>query len=656
LISDIVISRVDPIAGGESFGRAGAYERVDGTFLVSVDPNNRANEAVTDIALAPRDARGYVQAKAPFAVLRPKQAGLGNGRLLFDVPNRGRRVALRFFNGAPDQPQSRPIEPGNGFLMRHGYTVLWCGWQHDVPDTSGNMGIELPRAMQSSGAPVEGPLRVPFCVNAPVRERLLSDREHHPYPAADLHDQNATLTVRPFDTGPQTTIPRDQWLFARDVDGSPVANPEYVFLSSGFVPGAVYEVTYTSDLAPVLGMGLLAMRDFVSYLRNTSPEDQQLLTDRVEHAFAFGASQSGRLLRRFLIAGLNIDESGRSVFDGVIAHIAGGGSGEFNQRFGQPSSSAKHSIGSCFPFHDVPMSDDEGGPAKSILDRQHACGSVPKIFLTNSSTEYWRGDAALTHVSLNGAQDVSPSDHVRNYHFAGTQHVSGKLPLTNIHATHGKVQFALNPIDYAPLLRAALLNLDAWVSNATPPPPSKYPRLADGTLQPLNVTTVALNNIPGVVAPEHVAPVKRLDFGADSQRGIVRWPAKVGAPYPLLTPSIDADGNELGGIRLPDLSVPVGVGTGWNRRHGDHGAPEQLVTLAGAFFPFPATAAQRKRNADPRQSIAERYAGRDDYLAQTHDAALRLVEAGYVLMEDVPKIVEYAGARYDSAMSVASNE
>jgi len=328
-----------PLADGRKFDHVGCYEQLDGTAHFAVDPAHRLNCAVTDIDLAERGRDGLVHFTADVRILAPADQGRGNHRLLFDVPNRGNRLALATFNGVP-----RPINPvgptdaGNGFLMRHGYTVVWCGWQHDVPEAEGLMRIKVPEA-QIDGCPVSGRLLVGFQPSKPSQVQLLSDRGHRPYPSDDLDNPNAVLMVRDGEEARPQTIPRESWSFARLEARRIVPDPNHVYLATGFEPGRIYEVIYTTTGAPVIGLGLLAARDIVSFLRLSNGADNPCAGD-IQHAYAFGASQSGRFLRQLLYLGLNEDEAERTVFDGVLVHIAGGKrGGDFNMRFGQPSAS-----------------------------------------------------------------------------------------------------------------------------------------------------------------------------------------------------------------------------------------------------------------------------------------------------------------------------
>lgn len=636
-----------PFAGGLAFGGAGPYEQLDGAVQFAVDPDHPANGLITDLKLGPRDARGLVNFSADFRVLQRVEPRQGNHRILLDVLNRGGQRVLRHMNSAPEiADPTAPMDPGNGFLMRQGYTVVWCGWQHDVPTVPGLLRIQVPEAQTPQGL-VSGKLAVTFQVNAPAKVELLADRQHRPYPANNLQDPEAVLTVRDHDDAPPRVVPRDQWAFARLEQERVVPDASHICLSSGFQPGKVYQVVYATTGAPILGLGLLATRDLVSFLRyETGPAVNPCAGD-IQYAYAFGASQSGRFLRHFLYLALNQDEDDRIVFDGILAHIGGGRRGEFNQRFGQPSSVIERSVSSLFPFADTQQTDPETGRTDGLLSKLAARRKLPRVFFTNSSAEYWGGHAALIHTDVAGARDLTPLDSVRIYHFAGTQHASGTFPLADANPANGtRGRQLFNCVDYRPLLRSALVRLDQWVTSREAPPPSRHPRINDGTAVPPEQVAATFRAIPGVNFPQHLRRLYRLDFGPDQVK-ITKLPPVVGKPYPSLVSAVDQDGNELAGIRLPDIAVPLATHTGWNLRHQDTGGPGQIIRLVGSTIPFLATRAGREAFGDPRLSIEERYSSREDYLEQVRQAAQALIDEGYLLAEDLETVVDQAAQRYD---------
>ena len=491
---------------------------------------------------------------------------------------------------------------------------------------------------------------VKFQPNALSHVRPLSDRLHRPYPASDLDDPDAMLLVYDAEDVPARIIPRADWSFARLEDDRVVADASHIYLASGFVPGKQYAVIYTTTGAPVVGLGLLTARDAVAFLRYGSVEAGNPCAADIHHAYAFGASQSGRYLRQFLYLGLNEDENERPVFDGLLVHIAGGKrGGDFNQRFGQPSSSLQPNMSNMFPFHDTLQTDPVTGRSDGLLARLAARKRLPKVFFTNSSAEYWRGDASLTHTNAEGTQDLAPSAPVRIYHYAGTQHGSGTWPLTDVNPLDGsRGRQVFNCVDYRPLLRAALVRLDRWSNGQEYPPPSRHPRLADGTGVPPEQLEKSFTALPGVGIPAHPPRVTAVDFGPEAAQGIATTlPPVVSKPYPNFVPAVDRDGNEVSGIRLPDLTVPLATYLGWNLRHPNMGAPDQMMPLMGATIPFPATQKEREARGDPRLSIAERYPNKTDYLAQVRRAAHTLVEEGHLLAEDLELVVRQASERYD---------
>lgn len=634
-----------PYVGGRTFGETGAYEQLDGTVHFAVDPANPANSLITDIELAPRNSDGLVEFSADFRIVKPVDPGKGSHKLFFDVVNRGNPLALKRINSAPE---SDGMDPGNGFQMRRGYTQVWCGWQHDVPEQPGTFKIDVPNASDSNG-PVTGRIAVTFQPNETDSTQMLSDRGHIPYPASNLEQPEAELTVQDYDAGPERIIPRSDWSFGRLEQGSVVPDATHICMASGFEAGKIYRCIYTTATAPVVGLGLAAVRDFISHLRYSNTPDNPCSGD-IQHTLAFGSSQSGRFLRHMLYLAMNQDEDDRMVFDGIIAHIAGGRRGEFNQRFGQPSNLVEASTGGVFPFADIEQTDAETGKTDGLLTRLAARGKLPKLFLTNTSSEYWSGHAALTHIDATGSKDTTPSDSVRIYHFSGTQHNAGVLPLGHTQPTGASGIHPFNWVDWRPLMRAAVANLDAWVSQGTTPPSSSHARLDDGTAVPSESLRSAFQAIPQIGFPDHLRHLARLDFGP--QDGFTdNLPPVTGKPYPALVSDVDQDGNEVAGIRLPDVAVPLATVTGWNLRHPDTGGDGQTHKTMGSTVPFAFTQQEREESSDPRPSVEERYASFEAYLNKVGQVARELVSQGYMLEEDVQTVAQQATERYSLLQS-----
>jgi hypothetical protein len=652
---ELEITEESQFAGGESFGEVGPYRLLQGSAHFAVAPGSPRNRAITDLDLAPRDAQGRVRFSADFAMLQPANPELGNRRILFDVVNRGRKTALTL-NGVPTAADpTSPLMPGNGFLMRHGYTVVWCGWQADVPPAPGLVGLQAPQALGPQG-PLSGPILCFFQCDEPTQVLSLSHRQHLPNPAADINDPSATLTVRDHPNEPRQPIARDQWSFVRVEDAREEPQPSHIYMPSGFQPGRIYELVYRTTISRIVGLGFAAVRDTVSFLKHAPVGAGNPGAGSIDYAYGFGRSQSGRFLRQMIHLGFNEDEEDRMALDGIVPHVGGAMRGEFNLRFGQPSKDVCYIAPELFPFCDTPQVDPVTGQRGSLLASLEERGQVPKIMFTNTSAEYWRGDAALIHTDLATMTDAAESEWVRRYHFAGCQHGSGAFPPLEVRSGEGpRGRLPFNSVDYAPLLRAALMNLDRWVSQGEAPPPSRHPSLADHTAVESHTLLEKLARLPGVPIPPQVTRALRLDYGPEVHLGrTATLPPIAGQEYPALVSQLDDDCNEVAGIRLPDLQAPVATYTGWNLRHPDIGNPDLFIGISGGLagwtLPFPATRAQREASGDPRLSIEERYSSRDEYLDRVQAAALGLIQEGYLLAEDLDEVMDRAALKYDYYM------
>ena len=649
------IASKSPFADGQSFSDVGPYQLLEGVAHFAVDPLNPRNEAITDLELAPRNPDGKVQFSAHFSMLQPVNPERGKHRILFDVLNRGRKTVLSALNNTERGiDPSGPVEPGNGFLMRHGYTIVWCGWQADVPSTPGLMGLQAPEALGPDGGPITGRIMCWLQANQPTQVFLLADRTHLPHPPVDVNDPDATLTVREHPNDPATPISRDKWSFVRVEDQQVEPEPSHVYMQSGFEPGKIYELIYRTKGSTIVGLGFSAVRDCVSFLKYAPAEAGNPCAGDIEHAYALGISQSGRFLRQMIHLGLNEDEEERMALDGIIPHVAGGMRGEFNLRFGQPSKDICFVVPELFPFTDTEQTDPVTGETGSLLGLMKERNSVPKIMFCNTSAEYWRGDAALIHTNIETMTDApEESEFVRRYHLAGTQHGAGVFPPLEIRPMDGiRGQLPFNSVDYSPLLRAVLENLDKWVSAGEPAPSSRHPSLSDGTAVESRSLLPRFAKVPGVPVPPQPTRAMRLDYGPEKHLGrTITLPAIQGEEYPALVSDVDDSYNEVAGIRLPDLTVPVATYTGWNLRHADIGNTNLVIGitggLAGWTLPLPRTRAERETTRDPRPSIEELYASKDDYLRQIREAAETLIEEGYMLAEDLEVVIESAESKYD---------
>lgn len=624
-VREIEVLEREPYCNGEPFGDGPAYERIDGIVRYAVDPSNPANARIADLARAARDDDGSVRFSGDFTILAP--LGGGNGAALLDVPNRGGRVAPRMFNLAPLDEDPRSIDPGDAYLFRHGWTVAFCGWQWDVPRDQGRMGLVPPLVPDPDG----GRMQLRYQIGSDESGLLLTDQHvgvgpnHMPIPPAVLNDPAAQLMVRDTPYGEATLLPRETWILEED----------RVRIEGGFQAGLIYDLLYVPRECPVVGAGLLAMRDFAVCLKGPSSP-----AEPVTHVIGEGVSQCGRFLRTFLYNGLNVDERGEQAFDGLEIHVAGGRRGEFNHRYAQPSVQPTPSFGHLFPHADNPQTDAAGVTA-GLLDVQRERGGVPRIFYTDTSAEYWRGDAGLTHLDVNTGKDVDFPDNARRYLFASSQHGAGVLPQLR-ESMYGPAGNGLNVIDYRPLIRAALENLRLWVQENREPPPSAYPRLSDGTAVSREQVLAAQEKVPGLACPtpDGLNRIRPLYLGPRTDAGVGEHPAApAGETYESVVAAVNQDGNEMAGIAMPDVTVPVGIHTGFNPRHVDAGGAGQLLEYVGSTVFFPAA------------DIERLYGDRGAYLDLVRQAAEQLVRERYLLAEDVDLCVALAGERYNYAMA-----
>ncbi|MGH7354928.1 MAG: alpha/beta hydrolase domain-containing protein, partial [Candidatus Rokuibacteriota bacterium] len=555
----------------------------------------------------------------------------------------------------PGSDPNPPIDVGDGFLMRHGYAVVSCGWQCDVPELGGLFRLYAPEARGADGRQLRGRVWVNLQAPEPVTDFLLSDRGHLAYPAADLEERDAVLQVRDQLDGAPQVIPRERWRFARVAGGRVVPDPRHVWLDGGFEKGRLYQLAYTAVGAPVLGTSFAALRDCVSWLKHGGADDGNPAAGALRYAFAYGRSQTGRFLRTLVYWDLNTDEQGREALDGIIANVAGGMRGEFNQRFGQNSKDRPQLMAHVFPCTDVETTDPVTGKTDALHARINAHGSRLKVFYTNTSAEYHRGDASLVHTDPDGLRDGAHGPNTRVYLFSGTEHGLGIWPPSDSSVVaadpHGWTERAQNlraTVNYGRLLRACLASLDRWVTDGVEPPPSRHPRLDDGTAVVPEALQKAFDRIPGAHYPRHHARARRLDFGADPElRVMAVVPPREGPVFGTLVSAVDDDGNEAAGIPVPELRVPLATHTGWNLRHPDIGGAEQLLYFAGSTLPFAMTRAARRASSDPRPSIEERYPSRDAYLERVRRAALDLIAERYLLAEDVELSVTLAARMWD---------
>jgi hypothetical protein len=598
MIVSIEVKTVEPLADGAPFGAAGAYERVIGVATGAVDPALPGNACIALIDKAPRNARGLVEYSTDFFILRPREPRKGNGRMLYEVNNRGRKM---LFGNLCDGPQGMNdprtmADVGNGFPMRRGWTLVWSGWDPDAPRAGMGLGLAAPVATED-GKPI---VRT-------VRDEFVSGTRGGALDAFKLSYEMATqdgarLTVRE----KQTDTPQEIAWTALDAKS--------IRLSEGSPkPGYLYEFTYQGTKPKVQGLGFAATRDLVSFLRY-SEEGVAAVGGPIGHTLAIGFSQAGRYLRHHIGAGFNSDEHGRIVFDGVHSHVAGVGRLFFNVPFSQPArTSTQHEDHTApeawFPFSTATLEDPLTRQRGSVF-RYDGCD--PKLIETNTSTEYWQKGASLLATDPLGTQDVDLPDNARLYMIAGTQH-GGRAGATTAPGPNVNPR---NPHDPMPAVRALLVALDDWVAEGIAPPASRIPTLRDGTLvEPGDIGFPAIAGAAVATATNRIAPA----FGTSASPGA----------YRTLVCKVDADGNEVAGIRLPDIAVPLGTYTGWNEYKPPYPKGE-LADRDGSYFAF------------PPEKIAARYGNRAGYVAEVRAAVGRLKNGRLLLQEDADRYIERA--------------
>jgi len=591
-----------------------AYERIVGKVRFAVDPKLAPNRIIADLDLAPKNAQGLVEFSADVYILQPKDPAKSNGTALLEISNRGGKSLLSLFDfGRGSQDPRIAEEFGDNFLLDQGFTLVWIGWEFDVPGEPKLMHLQAPVATQN-GKPITGLVRSEWEGDTRVTTIPLGDRVQIGYSVADPEDPANQLYVRDSYLSERRKIKRSDWKFA---------DATHVTMASGFDPGRIYEVVYRAKDPVVVGLGPAAVRDMVSYLKY---EDK-----RVQRVLGIGVSQSGRFLRAFLYDGFNQDEQKRQAFDGVWAHVAGAGRGSFNFRFAQPSRDGHPFLNVEYPT-DLPPFTDEG-----MLAKAREANVVPKIFYSNGSYEYWGRAASLIHTTPDGKQDVAPSANERIYAFAGAQHGAGSVPPRQVEAEN-----LADTVDYRAGMRALLLAMQAWLKDGTEPPPSKYPQI--GKDQLVSMSAYAFPHLAGVRVPGIKREAYELDFSSE--------PPKIGRHFVTLIPQVNLDGNESSGIVMPEVAVPLATYTGWNMRNKNIGGEDELYSMVGSFIPFKTNDAERKSGGDPRLSIEARYTSKQEFLDKFSAAAQALARQGYLLDSDIPALRERAGREWDYVQMV----
>lgn len=636
-----ITERLAPAFGGYAIPAVGAYEKVVGRAYGELDPNDPRNAAIVDLKLAPRNVRGLVEYGVDFYILKPIDATRGNHTLLYEPPNRGRKLTIPMLNrGLGGNDPALIAEPrllDEAFLLRQGYTLVWSGWDASAAgaNVTPNVTISLPIAVNPDGRSITGPA-YEYIVTQSARYEL------H-YPAATIDKEKATLTHRVHLDDVAQIVPSSEWTY--NADGTAIA---LLPVGRTFTANDIYEFAYTAKDPTVNGIGFAAVRDFNAFLRYARQDSQGVgnpLAEQVSRAYSVATSQPGRMLNDFRWLGFNESEDGRTVFDGMLQWVAAGDGINMNLRFSQPDRTQRNRqdqlyVEAVFPFANArtfdPISQITAG-RYDACNRTNTCPLAMEVF---SANEYWVKGASLMHTDAGGSADLPEHAQSRLYFLSSHEHSAPQDP-----TTRGVCQQFGNPLDPAPVLRALLTALDRWVTQGVAPPASRVPRLADGTLVPaLPQNAVGFPAVPGVTYTGLKSTRYRVDYGPDFYRtGVMtinppRFAPPIfdnprnGAIYPTFVPRTDVDGNDVAGVRLPDVAVPLATYTGWSLRGGVH-ANDGCDTL-GQMIPFERTAAERQMRHDPRLSVEERYPSLADYEAAAKRAIDALVAGRFMLPED----------------------
>ncbi len=651
---DTVLSQ-SPTFGGYSWPGVGQYEKVVGTAFGEVNPLDPQNAVIVDIQLAPRNGRGNVEYSFDFYILKPVDLSKGAHKVMYEPPNRGRKTwaSLGRFPAGGNDPGSvtDPAVLANAFLMPRGYTMVWSGWDKSAGNNGANFnlriggplgpGTSLAIAKNPGDTTITGPA-YEYIVTGPATTSFALS---YPAATADKTPPNAMLTHRVHLNGTPQSIDPSGWEYTNSSRTAIRLLPA----GTSFVANDIYEFSYIAKDPTVNGLGFAAIRDWNAWLRyetadGAAPPTPNPLAGDITRIYTEISSQPGRLLNDFRHLGFNQAENGRKVFDGMMQWISAGDGINMNYRFSQPGRTERNRqdhlyVEGVFPFANVTTTDPFTGKTDSRYARCAATDTCPYGVEIYSANEYWVKAASLLHTTPDGRVDLGDSPFTRNYFISSHQHGTGDG------TSKGNCQQFLNPLDSAPIQRALFLALDAW-TNGTPPPASRVPRLSDGTLvPPLPQSGMGFPSIPGVTYTGLKTTRYLLDYGpgfyetgiATINPPVIHPPTYEDNPlngqiYPSFVPKTDSDGNDIAGVRLPDVTVPLATYTGWALRAGPQA--NDGCESSGQRIPFAKTEAERLTSGDPRPSVEARYPSFGNYLSQVNRAIDGLVKDRLMLCED----------------------
>jgi len=565
---------------GKEFGKHGSYELLKGKIYFGFSADNYFNNSITDIEFAPQNSDGQVEAWGNIVVLQPVDPEKRNGTALVEVSNRGGKFIPSYFNQATKSRELLPNNPeywGDGMLMEQGLTVIWIGWQFDLPDQENVLKLNVPYARNRDDSAITGMVRSDWTVDTPMKTLTLAHRLEDGYAAINLESDLHKLTVRDGRDAPRRDIPRKQWQFLKMENDSRILSSKHITLEGGFQEGKIYELVYQSQNPPIVGLGLAAIRDVISYAKY-----EEDCAFKVEKGIAVGVSQTGRFLRQFIYQGFNFDEVGRKAYDGMMVITAGAGRGSFNHRFGQPSRDGHRYSAFFYPTDIFPFTgglQTDGKQSGELYKHKMTKEDPPKIFYLNTGYEYWGRAASLIHTNVTGTEDFPQTDFDRIYHLASAQHFLEQFPPNpNMEIKHR--QFRGNHLEMKVNYRALLVKLLEWVKEDKAPPASRFPTIKKGTL--IQKEALAMPQIPDLQLPSTIHNAYRTNYGESWKNGIIDiQPPILGKMYPSLVSQVDSLGNEIGGVRNVEIRVPLATYTPWNIRHGFKGGYHELTDFRG---------------------------------------------------------------------------
>jgi hypothetical protein len=669
-VTRIVIDQTLPMPAAESGGVP--FEQVAGRAFGELDPATAGNALINDIQLV-KDRDGKVRYVATFVLTKPVDLARASGLLWHEVPNRGLRrpnVVAERANGDIDLTSAWQGDNAGATAVRATAAVAQPHW------------LQLPIARNADGSPVTGQVfgRI---VNrgGPGSQPLIVQTNPVPYKPVSLDTRQARLVMRTAESTRgevigETEIAPGDWAWARcDANNPFPGTPDgtQICLRNGFDASKLYQVVYTSSEAYALGIGFAAWRDVGMFFKTARADDTGTpnpVAGAVTHSIGRGVSQSGNFLRGWLHLGFNRDEAGNQVHDGLWPIIAGRRIA-LNFRWAQPDGVLElYQAGSEGPQWWLPQADPVRGlPAIGLLDRCTATRTCPKVIEHFGSAEVWALKLTPEWVGTDARQDLPLPPNVRRYYIGSSTHGGGAggfdssvpgagLPVAGPACpgnNYGTGVLPANPLPHTETVNALRVHFRNWVMKDVAPPPSRWPRLADGTLAAAHKDAIGFPTLPPlrptVPEPDFIMPVLDYDWGsgfqaADGSGVAAKAPPPIRQVLPMFAPKVDADGNELGGVPVVLLSAPLGTYLGWNITAG--GARPfhqgQICNYAGGMVPFARTAAERQASGDPRPSLEERYRSHDGYVDAVRKSAERAQEAGFLLKDDAERLVREAAA------------